>query len=330
MTADRRIVIVGGGVLGSAAAAHLAEAGRGVILITDASPTTQVSAASFAWVNANAEGDIAYAEFKAQARAVHTRQGIGTWFVQTGSDFDGAVAKEDGYVDAERFIAVHRQRLLAAGGTVHVGAHVQRLRRQADSIIVEYTASDASPEPRTAEQGVIAAGTVVLAAGAGTAKLARSVTADIRRIGTATGARGFLARVQMDHDLTGIRSVHGLQLRPDGPGMLAAQSLTLERAVRERGQRATVDSIWEPLRREIGTVLGRDAPPDALLRIDEAARPMAADGKPVVGWVADGVYALLSHSGITLAPLLAELVARDLSGTDDGRLAPYRPDSLIG
>ena len=44
----------------------------------------------------------------------------------------------------------------------------------------------------------------------------------------------------------------------------------------------------------------------------------------------DGVYALLSHSGITLAPLLAELVARDLSGDADPRLDPYRPNCRIG
>lgn len=327
MTAAPRIVVVGGGVLGTSAAARIAETGRGVALVTDAATTTRVSAASFAWVNANAHGHPAYAAFKTAARSEHRRQGIGEWFVQTGSDSDGIVTEEDGYVDVERFIAAHRQRLVAAGGAVHAGAHVQRIHRHADKIILECNGSDAAAER-------IAADTVVLAAGTGIAELSRSLGADTRRIGTATGTRGFLARVQMDQDLTGIRSVNGLQLRPDGPGILAAQSLplerlTLERAVGERGQRAIADSVWEPLRREIGTALERDVPPDALVRIDEAARPMPADGRPVVGWVADGVYALLSHSGITLAPLLAELVAGDLSGADDGRLAPYRPDSLI-
>src|SRR5690606_14945132 len=134
-------------------------------------------------------------------------------------------------------IAGHRQRLLAAGGVTHAGAHVRRFRRQADNIVVEYTASDATAEASTATTGSIAADTVVLAAGAGTAELALSLGADTRRIGTATGARGFLARVRVDHGLTGIRSVNGLQLRPDGPGILAAQSLALERALDARGQR---------------------------------------------------------------------------------------------
>lgn len=328
MTAALRIVIVGG-VLGSATAARLAETGLNVTLVTDAPSTTQVSAASFAWVNANA-ADPAYADFKAAARSEHLRQGIGEWFIPSGSAFDGVVTKEDGYVDVGRFIAVHRQRVLAAGGAVLTGAHVQGLRRQADNIVVEYTESDAAAETRTVETSTLETDTVILAAGVGTAELARSLGGDTRRIGTARGARGFLARVRMDNDLTGIRSVKGLQLRPDGPGVLAAQSLTLEAIIGEHGQRATRETVWEPLRREIGTALGREVPQDALVRIDEAARPMPTDSRPVVGWVTERVYALLSHSGVTLAPLLAELVARDLSDADEERLTPYRPDSLIG
>lgn len=339
MTAPHHVVVVGGGVLGTSAAAHIAESGSRVTLVTDGPRVTHTSAASFAWVNANAD-DSAYAEFKAAGRAEHVRQGSGQWFVQTGSDVDGVVTKEDGYVDVERFIAAHRARLLRAGGAVHVSAHVQRLDRRADKIIVEYTASDAAPEaPKTAtakpDTAMLEADTVVLAAGSGTAELARSFGADTRRIGTATGPRGFLARVRLDHGLTSIRSVNGMQLRPDGPGILAAQSLTLEDVLRDRGQRTTADTVWEPLRREISAALKRDVPRDALIRIDGAARPMAADGRPVAGWIADGVYVLLSHSGITLAPLLAELVARDLSERDlsalhGGPLGPYRPVSLIG
>jgi glycine/D-amino acid oxidase-like deaminating enzyme len=44
----------------------------------------------------------------------------------------------------------------------------------------------------------------------------------------------------------------------------------------------------------------------------EAARPMPQDGLPVVGFVDDGLFAVVTHSGVTLAPFLAPLVAAEL------------------
>jgi glycine/D-amino acid oxidase-like deaminating enzyme len=319
-TAAQNVVVIGGGVLGSAAAASIAARGDTVTLITDESgETTRTSAASLAWVNANRPDSAAYALLRADARAAHTRFGVSAgWFVPTGSTTDGVTAPDDGYVDAERFIAVHRSALLAAGGTLHTGTRARGLRRRGHHVLVDLEGTAGPAQP-------LAADTVVIAAGTGTGALAASIGADTRRIGTATGPSGFLARVRLDHDLTRIRSADGLQLRPDGPGVLAAQSLTIEQHLRECGEPASAGTVWPALRAELAAALGRTVPEDALLRIDEADRPRSADGLPVVGWIADGVYALLAHSGMTLAPLLADLVARDLSGDADHRLAPYRP-----
>ena len=327
--ATRTVVVIGGGVLGSAAASHINACGHAVTLITDEPRgTTRVSTASLAWVNANSSSPDAYTDLRSDARTVHARAGVDAgWFRPTGSTTDGVDAPGDGYVDTERFIAVHRSTLLAAGGTVRTGMRVRSLRRHGQRVVV---VCDGAANPAEAPIEQIVADTVVIAAGTGTAQLASSIGADTRRLGTATGPRGFLARVRLDHGITQVRSANGLQLRPDNAGVLAAQSLTIERQLLERGDDATVATVWPALRAELGSVLGRDVPEDALIRLDEASRPMSADGLPVVGWVADGVYALLSHSGVTLAPLLAELVARDLSGDADPRLDPYRPNCRIG
>jgi glycine/D-amino acid oxidase-like deaminating enzyme len=324
-TGLRNIVVIGGGVLGSAAAASIAARGDTVTLITDEhGGSTRASVASLAWVNANYPDPATYAQLRADARALHHRRGVAAgWFVPTGSRTDGVAAAEDGYVDADRFIAVHRSALLAAGGSVRTGTRVGELRHRGEQVLVDCAGAAASAEPLVAD-------TVVIAAGTGTAALAASIGADTRRIGTATGPTGFLARVRLDHDLTQIQSANGLQLRPDGPGVLAVQSLTIEQCLRARGEPASAGTVWPALRSELAKALGRTVPEDALLRIAEADRPRPADGLPVVGWVTAGVYALLAHSGITLAPLLADLVARDLSGDADPRLAPYRPDVRIG
>jgi glycine/D-amino acid oxidase-like deaminating enzyme len=57
-------------------------------------------------------------------------------------------------------------------------------------------------------------------------------------------------------------------------------------------------------------------------------RPMPAGGRSVVGWLpgADGMYAAVTHSGVTLGAHLAGLIAAELAGgTEAAELAPYRP-----
>jgi len=55
-------------------------------------------------------------------------------------------------------------------------------------------------------------------------------------------------------------------------------------------------------------------------------RPTPTDGFPAVGRLRDGLYVAVMHSGVTLAPLVGELAAREIAGGDrDPDLAPYDP-----
>jgi glycine/D-amino acid oxidase-like deaminating enzyme len=55
-------------------------------------------------------------------------------------------------------------------------------------------------------------------------------------------------------------------------------------------------------------------------------RAIPADLLPVVGWALDGLYVVATHSGVTLAPALAELVASELlDGCDRDELQRFRP-----
>merc|ERR1719253_1645631 len=63
-----------------------------------------------------------------------------------------------------------------------------------------------------------------------------------------------------------------------------------------------------------------------LLSREEAGRPMPRDGLPVAGFVGPGLYAVASHSGVTLGPLLGELVAGEISrGVRYDLLESFRP-----
>ena len=59
-----------------------------------------------------------------------------------------------------------------------------------------------------------------------------------------------------------------------------------------------------------------------------AYRAMPADRLPILGplpWL-DSLYLAVSHSGVTLAPALGRLVAKEIiDQTPDGLLAPFRP-----
>jgi len=51
---------------------------------------------------------------------------------------------------------------------------------------------------------------------------------------------------------------------------------------------------------------------DSSFRVMRANRPISADGLPVVGFVEQGLYVAVTHSGITLAPLIGELASYEI------------------
>jgi glycine/D-amino acid oxidase-like deaminating enzyme len=117
----------------------------------------------------------------------------------------------------------------------------------------------------------------------------------------------------------------GLNLRPAGGGRLLLQDVALDGSVRH-------DAVVEPpaaaallvrLRRLVRYTAGA--------RLEGARvgiRALPADGRSVVGWVGEvaGFYVIVTHSGVTLGPLLGELAAQEVVDGDPAPLlAPFRP-----
>jgi glycine/D-amino acid oxidase-like deaminating enzyme len=64
----------------------------------------------------------------------------------------------------------------------------------------------------------------------------------------------------------------------------------------------------------------------AFVETAEAVRPMPQDGLPAIGYVCPGLYSIVSHSGITLGPLLGSLAAAEIvHDLQFELLIPYRP-----
>lgn len=183
---------------------------------------------------------------------------------------------------------------------------------------------------RLSDDDILPADIVVLAAGRWTEQLADLAGADVRLVPAQRGspALGFLAYTwPLTAGIGRVISAPDLNLRPDGGGRLVLQGLDLDSQA-DLGAPPQPDSgVGDALlSRLVRRVRGADSARIEALRI--GVRPIPEDGLPVVGWSPDvqGLYVVVTHSGVTLAPLLGELVAREMTtGRDAPELAAYRP-----
>jgi glycine/D-amino acid oxidase-like deaminating enzyme len=126
----------------------------------------------------------------------------------------------------------------------------------------------------------------------------------------------------------------GPSFRPDGGGRVAI--LTDWTPEGSPDEIAPAPSFPPPP--EAGAVLAEAArflPALASARVEAArlgVRPMPLDGYPMVGPHPElpGFYVVVTHSGMTLGPVLGPLAAAEvMSGRPEPVLAPYRPERFL-
>lgn len=122
-----------------------------------------------------------------------------------------------------------------------------------------------------------------------------------------------------------------LNVRPDGGGRLMLQALDLDEYADPARPASTEGMIGQEfLRRLRRLFIQTEGARIAQIAVGQRARP--ADGLPAVGYVSrhQRAYLLVSHSGMTLAPLLGELVAHEvLTGERPEMLADFAPQRLL-
>ena len=112
----------------------------------------------------------------------------------------------------------------------------------------------------------------------------------------------------------------GVLIRPDGAGRLLVSSDAFDAELAGEVPRAGERLMALLARRVRGAQEGRAA------QTSMCVRAIPADLLPVAGRALDGLYVVATHSGVTLAPALAELVASELlEDCDRDELQRFRP-----
>ena len=218
----------------------------------------------------------------------------------------------------ERLVAATRH----AGGRVLTGPEREVIRiTQSDGRVSAITLRGGQTLPVRA---------VVNAAGAGGAAVAALVGRDLPM----QDSPGMIVRAALPEGVETLNRLNDrdvIAMRPDGPGRILI-ALDVDAVAELQGLPYGPLPVDHPLVGRVMTLAANAAPSLAVAQPTEAIiapRPMPADGYPSVGSVPGnpGYFEAITHSGVTLAPLIGRALAAEILGQPpDPLLAPYRPD----
>lgn len=333
-----KVIVVGGGVMGASVAWHLTKSGAAVTLI-ERSPgdDAAATASSFGWVGASAstpsDDPRAFAE-RLMALEEFARLGrdLGTLPIATrGSLLWGDTEDETSAMIAEHRVAGTRMQGLSRAQIIEkeprlaappslaawapddfalepaLFANLLISAAQADGAGIRYGTVEAIKTCGNRIEGVVVEGqalsadVVVLANGYGARNLASTVGIDL----PIHQSPAVLMRFSAEADLIGhLLCVQDMELRPALRGGLVSPADYPEEG--EAGLTALAASTSSA----IADLLSITETPQ-LLSIGVAQRPMTVDGAPLCGEVGqiEGLYALVAHPGVILAPRLGRLCA---------------------
>ncbi|MFE0257093.1 NAD(P)/FAD-dependent oxidoreductase [Streptomyces sp. NPDC059010] len=360
-----RVVVIGVGILGAGVGWNLSRQGAEVVFIDEGRPGEGVTNWSFSWVNAsnktrrrsyfdlNVAGMAAYRELAraigpdswwypgghlrwaddpaAEARFLETAELLAGWDyrveVCTGAEVRRRLEPalrvpdrtpilfypDEAWVHGRHLVGRLVGRAVESGAELRSGTAVCDIGVGTDGSVRSVTLSDGSR---------LDADSVVNAAGPGASRVAGLIARHLpmrREPGVVT--RIGCARVPVH------RAMHAphVEIRPDGDASVVLHSREID---------ALIDTVEDPgeLARLLHESAKRVVPELGHARIARtrvAHRPIPADGFPSVGAVpaVPGYYEAVSHSGITLGPVIGRLLASEiLSGQRDEMLADFRPE----
>ncbi|WP_058973288.1 NAD(P)/FAD-dependent oxidoreductase [Type-D symbiont of Plautia stali] len=213
----------------------------------------------------------------------------------------------------------------AHGAILHQHQAIQRIAEQADGVTLQLESGEQW-------QGDC----VVIATGRWANQLLNTLDVDLALLDTSKPnavACSFLARTAPQPlSLSANLIAPQLNVRPDGGGRLLLQALELDDLADPAAPPSTQSAIAEQFRERYQSLFA-DAGELQIEKIVVGQRARPADGLPAMGYVTpqQRVYVAVTHSGITLSPLIGRLVAEELvQDHASDLLADFRPQRLMG
>ena len=361
MTTDKRVVVVGGGVIGVSTAAHLRRDGADVVLVTEGELADGASGRSLAWLNSAGSRSAAY-----HALRVAGIDRYRTLFAaDPGRDwlrFDGGLHWATGSTVAERHRAEvahgYESHLLTpaeaadrepgitakavAGPAVHnPGEGWVSLPHLIEHLAAELTGRIVTGAGRAhvvveggRATGVVTDGgrrfdadVVVLACGAATS----AVVAELGvHIPDASPPAMLVLTEPAGQRVKSVLNTPRVALRPHPGGALALDHSWYEDRISETadGEFAIDESVVKELVAEAAALLAGDVELTAA-SWKLGRKPVPGDGEPVFGELAEvpGCFVGFTHSGATLGLIAGELLSHEIrTGARHPMLEPFRPD----
>jgi glycine/D-amino acid oxidase-like deaminating enzyme len=365
VTRPTRVAVIGAGVLGASVGWNLSRHGAEVVFIDAGQPGEGVTNWSFSWVNAsnktarrsyfdlNVAGMAAYRELAetigpdswwypgghlrwadeaaAEAKLLQTAELLAAWDyhveVCTGAEVrrrlePGLVVPgeasvvfypDEAWVHGRHLVGRLVERAAELGAERRFGAAVCGIGVGAGGSVRTVALSDGSSVDVDA---------VVNAAGPSAPRVARLIARQLpmrREPGAIT--RIGCAQVPVH------RAMHAphIEIRPDGDASVVLHSREVDALIDTGATPAELARLLRESAQHVVPELGNCR----IAQTQVADRPIPGDGFPSAGTVPSvpGYYEAVSHSGITLGPVIGQLLASEiLSGTPDDMLADFRPE----
>lgn len=348
-----RILIIGAGLTGACLAFRLARAGASVTLIEAAQPAAAASGASFGWINASFFHSPAHFNLRAAGIEAHRRldrdlpgpaltRWSGTlWWEEEGHGMDRqeATLRALGYpvarLTAARIAALEPAAAappeclhFPSEGAVDAAALTRRLIEASGAEVwtgcpVAAIETNGGRVSGLRVPGGAASGDhVILAAGTGAAALLAPLGLSLPML----ARPGAILRTRP----VGVRLGHILaapdqEVRQDTAGRLIAPLSAAHQGDVSEGFTEPPGELARQALERLGKLV-----PGVRLEMQELAlanRPVPGDGLPVLGETAvEGLSLAVMHSGVTLGPLVGEVLAREvLGGAKESLLTEFRP-----
>jgi D-hydroxyproline dehydrogenase subunit beta len=232
---------------------------------------------------------------------------------------------DEGWVHGPPFAGRILSHARAAGATVVVGERTTGFA----------VAGGRVTGVRLASGEVLAADSVVVACGRGSTDLLAAISYELPMVSAATRPSDAVGLLVISRPMASpvghVLIADDVMIRPDGGGRLIIHDYRMDALVAADTPLVPVPQPAIALLRDTARhVRGADEVDVEAVRI--GVRVLPGDELPVAGRIPGhgNVYVCATHSGVTLAPLLAELTAGEiLHDVDSPLLATFRPDRFV-